>query len=83
MFLFTIAFKASDAVLRREPASALFSACGLAGPAAVPGDALRYAVAVWLARAPERDRPNQQTNSRGPVRRARERLVDSVRAAGS
>jgi phage terminase large subunit len=45
-------------------------------------DALRYAVAVWLARAPERERLKQKTNGNGPLRKARERLMERVVGEG-
>ncbi len=41
-------------------------------------DALRYAVAVWLARAPERERLRQKTSDPVPRRKARERLMERI-----
>jgi len=44
-------------------------------------DALRYAVAVWLARVSDRERLKQKQNANGPLRKARERLMERVREA--
>jgi hypothetical protein len=41
-------------------------------------DALRYAVALWLARASDRQRLKQKANGNGPIRKARERLMERV-----
>jgi len=45
-------------------------------------DALRYAVAVWLARAPERQRLKQRQNGTGPLRPAKERLLERLNGQG-
>jgi hypothetical protein len=45
-------------------------------------DALRYAIAVWLARAPERDRLKQHATPPGPLRPARRRLMERVASRG-
>jgi len=45
-------------------------------------DALRYAVAVWLARASE-DRRRKQETVTGPLRKARVRLIERVRLGES
>jgi hypothetical protein len=45
-------------------------------------DALRYAIAVWLARAPERDRLKQHALPPGPLRPARRRLMERVASRG-
>ncbi|MBM3497050.1 MAG: hypothetical protein FJX74_00105 [Armatimonadetes bacterium] len=42
-------------------------------------DALRYAIAVWLARIPERERLKLKANGNGPLRKARDRLMERVR----
>jgi hypothetical protein len=42
-------------------------------------DALRYAVAVWLARAPERRRRRKGETQLPPFRTAREKLRERVR----